>query len=390
MTAIKLDKQTADALGETTWRDSKRYMWLLGLVVPLIPILSVGLMFATGSEWALWFTPVFVYAVLPLLDKLIGNDPHNPPESVVKELSQDKYYRYCVYAYIPIQYLILIGGVYLVTSGTLGWVGIIGATISVGMIGAVAFNTAHELGHQVEKHEAWLCKIALAQTGYGHFYVEHNRGHHINVATPEDPASSRYGESYWEFLPRTMSGSLKSAWKLEKDRLSRLDKSVWSIQNHNLQAWSLTAVLFTGLTVWLGWPALLFLVIQAFYASSLFEIVNYLEHYGLVRQKDPETGRYEPCQPEHSWNSNHLVTNILLFQLQRHSDHHANPTRSYQALRHYENVPQLPSGYAGMIPLAYITPLWRKVMDKKVLDHYNGDLSKANVQPRLKKKLGLA
>lgn len=389
MSTIKLDSQTAKELGQATWRDSKRYLWMLGIVVPLIPIVSALMVWATGSEWWLFFTPIFVYGILPILDKVVGNDPHNPPEAVVKELSQDKYYRYCVYAYIPIQYLILIGGAYAVASGMLGWVGIIGATISVGMIGAVAFNTAHELGHQSDAHEAWLSKIALAQTAYGHFYVEHNRGHHIRVATPEDPASSRFGESYWEFLPRTMKGSLQSAWALEKDRLARLDKSVWSIHNHNLQAWSMTAVLFGALTVWLGWPALLFLVIQAFYASSLFEIINYLEHYGLARQKDPETGRYEPCQPEHSWNSNHLVTNLLLFQLQRHSDHHANPTRSYQALRHYENVPQLPSGYAGMVPLAYITPLWRKIMDKKVLDHYNGDLSKANVQPRLKKKLGL-
>lgn len=390
MSTYKLDSTTAEELGQSTWKDSKRYLWLLGLVVPMIPLLSGGLYWATNVEWAFWFTPLFVYGFLPLLDKLIGNDPHNPPEEVVKELSKDKYYRYCVYAYIPVQYAILIAGLYVATSGMVGWVGIIGILISVGMIGAVAFNTAHELGHQSEVHEAWLCKIALAQTGYGHFYVEHNRGHHINVATPEDPASSRYGESYWEFLPRTMVGSLKSAWRLEKDRLSRLDKSVWSIHNHNIQAWLMTVVLFSALTAWLGWPALLFLVIQAFYASSLFEIINYLEHYGLVRQKDPATGRYEPCQPEHSWNSNHLVTNLLLFQLQRHSDHHANPTRSYQALRHYENVPQLPSGYAGMVPLAYITPLWRKVMDKRVLAHYDGDLSKANVQPRLKKKLGLA
>lgn len=389
MKTITLDATTATELGQKTWQDKKRYLWLLAMIVPLLPLISGGLAWASGSEWGWWFTPVFVYGLLPLLDKVIGNDPHNPPESVVKELSQDRYYRYCVYAFLPLQYVALIGGVYLVASGLLGWVGGIGVLISVGMVGAVAFNTAHELGHKSEKLEAWLCKIAMAPCAYGHFYVEHNRGHHVRVATPEDPASSRFGESYWEFLPRAYFGGIKSAWRLEKQRLNRQGKSVWHWQNHNLQAWAMTVVIFTALTLWLGWVALAFLVVQALYASSLFEIINYLEHYGLCRQKDPTTGRYERCRPEHSWNSNHLVTNLLLFQLQRHSDHHANPTRSYQALRHFDDVPQLPSGYAGMVPLAYIPPLWRWIMDKRVLAHYNGDLSKANVQPRLKRKLGL-
>lgn len=388
MASIELDKATAAELGQTHWKDNKRYLWLLGMVVPSVPFVGALIAWATGSEWGHWFTPLFVYGMIPLMDHLIGGDPNNPPESVVEQLSKDKYYRYCIYAYLPLQYLVLISGVWLITSGQLGWVGMIGATISIGMVGAIAFNTAHELGHQNSKLEAWLCKIALAPTAYGHFYIEHNRGHHVRVATPEDPASSRFGESYWAFLPRTMIGSLKSAWAIEKRRLNALDKPAFHWQNHNIQAWAMTVVLYAAMTAWLGWGALLVLVIQGFYSASLFEVVNYLEHYGLCRQKD-EQGRYEQCQPEHSWNSNHMVTNLFLFQLQRHSDHHANPTRSYQALRHYEDVPQLPNGYAGMIPLAYIPWLWRKVMDKRVLEHYDGDLSKANVQPSLKEKLGL-
>lgn len=366
------------------WRDRKRHLWLLATVVPLLPFASGGLAWATGSEWAWWFVPVFVYGLLPLLDKIIGNDPHNPPEEVVARLSQDKYYRYCVYAYLPLQYATLIGGVYLVVGGYLGWVGSLGVLVTVGMIGGVAFNTAHELGHKSEKYEAWLCKIAMAPVAYGHFYVEHNRGHHVRVATPEDPASSRYGESYWAFLPRAYFGGFKSAWNLEQQRLNKQGKPVWHWQNHNLQGWTMTVVLFAALTLWLGWLALAFLIVQALYASSLFEVINYLEHYGLCRQQNPDTGRYERCRPEHSWNSNHLVTNLFLFQLQRHSDHHANPTRSYQALRHYDDVPQLPTGYAGMIPLAYIPWLWRRVMNKRVLAHYQGDLSRANLHPSIK------
>jgi alkane 1-monooxygenase len=126
-------------------------------------------------------------------------------------------------------------------------------------------------------------------------------------------------------------------------------------------------------------PALLpFLLIQAVYGFSLLEVVNYIEHYGLKRQKD-EQGKYVRVQPEHSWNSNHIVTNIMLYHLQRHADHHANPARRYQALRHFDQAPQLPSGYATMIPLALIPPLWFYVMDKKVREHYQGDLSLANL-----------
>ena len=148
----------------------------------------------------------------------------------------------------------------------------------------------------------------------------------------------------------------------------------------------MTVVLFTGLTAWFGWIVLPFLLIQAVYGFSLLEVVNYLEHYGLRRQK-LDSGRYERCQPRHSWNNNHTVTNLLLYQLQRHSDHHANPTRSYQALRHFDEAPQLPTGYAGMITLAYVPWLWYRVMDPKVVTHHDGDLSKAALQPGKEAKL---
>jgi len=387
MQAITVNTQTQEPK-QIAWKDSKRYLWLLGLLVPLFPLISGGIATITGSELGWWFAPFFLYVVIPVLDKVFGGDGSNPPEAVVAELAQDRYYRYCVYAFIPLQFATLIWSMSVLTGGTLGWVGMSGLLFSVGLVSGVAFNTAHELGHKNEALDRWLSKISLAPTAYGHFFVEHNRGHHVRVATPEDPASSRYGESYWEFLPRTIVGGLKSAWALEKKRLARENKPALHWQNHNLQAWAMTVVLFAGIAAVFGLAALPYLIIQAMISVTLFEVINYVEHYGLMRQKTA-SGRYERCQPEHSWNSNHLVTNLLLYQLQRHSDHHANPSRSFQALRHFEDVPQLPSGYAGMVPLAYITPLWRRVMDPKVKAHYGGDLSKANVHPRLKRKLGL-
>ncbi len=386
--ASELEVGRAPQPAAEAWVDGKRYLWLLGMVVPLFPFMSGGMANLLGSEWGWWFAPVFLYTLIPALDWLIGNDPHNPPESAVAELSKDRYYRYCVYAYLPLQFIGLFWAMSVLASGSLGWVGTLGLLVSVGIVSGVAFNTAHELGHQNDKLEKYLGMLSLAPTLYGHFCVEHNRGHHVRVATPEDPASARYGESFWRFLPRTVIGGLRSAWALEAARLSRQGKSVWHWQNHNLQAWSMSAVLYLLLAAAFGWAVLPFMLAQSLYSISLFEVINYLEHYGLCRQRLP-SGRYERCQPEHSWNSNHLVTNLFLYQLQRHSDHHANPTRSYQALRHYEDVPQLPSGYAGMVPLAYIPPLWRWVMDRRVLAHYQGDLSKANVEPKLRAKLGL-
>jgi len=243
-----------------------------------------------------------------------------------------------------------------------------------------------KLGHKKNTLDQWLARIALAPSWYGHFYVEHNRGHHKNVATPEDPASSRMGETFWAFLPRTVMGSLKSAWELEAERLAKQGKGAWSVHNQNLQSWAISLLMFAAVVAWLGWAVLPFLVIQAVYGFSLLEVVNYLEHYGLLRQKGAD-GRYERCQPRHSWNSNHIVTNLFLYHLQRHSDHHAFPARRFQALRHFDEGPQLPSGYAAMLMVAYIPPLWFALMDKKVLAHYDGDISRANLHPSKRKAL---
>jgi alkane 1-monooxygenase len=194
------------------------------------------------------------------------------------------------------------------------------------------------------------------------------------------------GESFWTFWPRTVSGSLRSSWKLERSRLGRMDKRVISLRNDVLNAWAMTVVLWGAVIALFGIGTLPYLVIQAVFAFSLLEAVNYLEHYGLMRQQLPN-GRWERVDPRHSWNNNHVVTNLFLYQLQRHSDHHANPTRRYQALRHFEESPQLPSGYATMIVLCYFPPLWRRVMDKRVVAHYGGDLTRANIHPRKRAKV---
>ena len=370
---------------ESGWRDGKRYLWLLGLLVPLLPFMAGGLAALTGLGVFWWLGPVFMYGLIPTLDTLIGGDAANPPESALPSLEADRWYRWCTYAYLPAQYVALVWACWEWTHGGLSTLSALGLAMTVGVTSGVAINTAHELGHKKDLVERRLSKIALAQTFYGHFYTEHNRGHHVRVATPEDPASSRLGETFWEFLPRTVIGSLRSAWEIERARLQRRGKSPWTLRNDVLNAWAMSAVLFGTLVAVFGVRVLPWLAIQAVFGLSLLEVVNYLEHYGLMRQREA-SGRYERVRPRHSWNSNEVASNVLLYHLERHSDHHANPTRRYQALRHFEEAPQLPSGYGTMMVLAYITPLWRRVMDPKVLAHYGGDVTLANLHPRTRER----
>ncbi len=370
-----------EPLSPATWRDPKRYAWLLGLIIPTLPFLAWGLVRATGLGVFWFYGPFLVFVIFPLLDVLIGMDRTNPPDSVIKWLEEDRYYRWCTYLFIPIQYAGLLFACWLWSSGKLSIVDDIGLALTVAMVSGIAINTAHELGHKRERLERWLSRVALAQSGYGHFFIEHNRGHHVRVATPEDPASARLGESFYAFLPRTVVGSLRSAWDLERTRLARMGRSPWTLRNDILGAWGMTVVLFAALILAFGPVVLPYLLAQAVIGFSLLEVVNYLEHYGLLRQRR-EDGRYERTRPEHSWNSNNVASNVLLYHLQRHSDHHANPVRRYQALRHVEDAPQLPTGYAGMIVLAAIPPLWRRVMDHRLLAHYEGELARANIAPR--------
>jgi alkane 1-monooxygenase len=373
-------------LNPATWRDGKRYAWLLGLIIPFAPFIAWADVQLTGIE-AFWlFGPVLIFIVFPLLDIAIGLDSSNPPDSILKWLEQDRYYRWCTYIFVPVQYAGLIFACWLWSSGDLSTLSGIGLMLTMGVVGGIAINTAHELGHKRASVERWLSRVALAQTGYGHFFIEHNRGHHVRVATPEDPASARLGEGFWAFLPRTVVGSLRSAWGIETARLDRMGEPHWTLRNDILGAWAMTAVLFAALAIAFGPVVLPYLLGQAVIGFSLLEVVNYLEHYGLLRQ-EAEDGRYERCRAEHSWNSNNVASNVLLYHLQRHSDHHANPTRRYQALRHVDEAPQLPTGYAGMIVLAWFPPLWRRVMDHRLLEHYGGDVSRANIAPRARPRV---
>ena len=365
-----------------SYRDRKRWAWALSVVYPLLPFAGMAAHSYSGYQIALALPLVVSYGLMPLLDFLIGGDRNNPPEAVVPQLEADRYYRWLTWATVPLHFIALIGCAWWVGTHELSWWAVLMLAYIAGTDSGLGINTGHELGHKRTAIEQWLARLVLAVPAYGHFTVEHGRGHHRSVSTPEDHASARMGESIYRFAWRELPGGIRRAWALERERLASAGKSVWSPHNTMLQSYAVTAVLQLGLIIAFGVVMLPFLAVHNAVAWWQLTSANYVEHYGLLRSRLPN-GKYETPQPHHSWNTNHVITNLALFHLQRHSDHHAYPSRRYQSLRHFEQLPQLPSGYFGMFPLAYVPALWFMVMDARLLalPHINGDLARVNVCP---------
>jgi alkane 1-monooxygenase len=370
------------------YADPKRWWWSLSVLYPLQPFPGIWLHWLTGWEGWLLLSVVINFGLGPVLDWLLGEDAHNPPDEVVMQLDQDRYYRYLTYAAVPMHYVSLFGVAWYASSQNLSVFGFVCLAVVAGLTAGLAINTGHELGHKNSRLEKILARIVLALPAYGHFTIDHNRGHHMNVSTPQDPASARMGESIYRFALREVPGAFLEAWNMERERLSARGKPAWHPSNQILQSYAITLALLAGLVLAFGWVMLPFMLIHTLLAYWQLTSANYVEHYGLLREKD-ENGRYERCQPHHSWNSNHIFSNLVLFHLERHSDHHTHPLRRYQSLRHYDDLPSLPSGYFGAYLLAYVPPLWFRVMDKRLLalPHVAGNLDRLNIDPRARAAL---
>ncbi|HEV8312292.1 MAG TPA: alkane 1-monooxygenase, partial [Burkholderiaceae bacterium] len=314
------------------YRDRKRWWWGLSMIHPLLPFAGIAAHAATGREIALGVPLLVSYGLLPLLDFLLGEDENNPPEGVVPQLDDDRYYRWLTWITVPLHVVALIGAAWWVGTHDLSWWALLMFAYAAGMNSGLGINTGHELGHKHTLLEQWLARLVLAVPMYGHFTVEHGRGHHRWVSTPEDHASARMGESIYRFVLREVPGGIARAWRLERERLAQQGRGAFSLHNTMLQSYLVGGALQLGVLVVFGWQLLPFLLIHNAVAWWGLTSANYVEHYGLLRLKDAQ-GRYETPQPHHSWNTNHLVTNLVLFHLQRHSDHHAYPSRRYQSLR---------------------------------------------------------
>ncbi|MDH1731150.1 alkane 1-monooxygenase [Pseudomonas chengduensis] len=359
--------------------------WMLALKkvgywIWLIPVLGIPLSYywsqgsAHADAWP-WLVISVVFGVIPLLDFIVGRDPANPDEcDEVPALEAQGYYRLLSLATVPLLLAMLVwsGWIFASYEGW-SWVGQLGWVLSVGTVmGAIGITVSHELIHKDPTLEQNAGGLLLAAVCYAGFKVEHVRGHHVHVSTPEDASSSRFGQSLYAFLPHAYKHNFLNAWKLEAERLKRRSLPALHWRNELIWWYAISALLLLGFTLALGPLGALFFLGQAVIAFTLLEIVNYVEHYGLHRRK-LDNGRYERTNAHHSWNSNFLLTNLFLFHLQRHSDHHAYAKRRYQVLRHFDDSPQLPNGYAGMIVLAVFPPLWRAVMDPKVRAYYAGE-----------------
>jgi alkane 1-monooxygenase len=368
------------ACGETiTYTDGKRHLWLLSLFLPIVPILSYGIYFLSGGATAVTLIPVlFIFGLVPFLDAMFGEDTNNPPAEVVSAMEADPYYRRLAIATVPLFWLSYLAAVAFVGTQDLPWWSCVALILGVGTINGGAIALGHELGHKQHRVDQMFGSLANNVVGYAHFRIEHNRGHHTWVATPEDPASSRFGESIYRFALRELPGTFVRGWRNEAERLTRRGRRVWSVHNEILQGFALTLFVAAVLIAAFGWKVAPFILAHHFIGWYALTQANYIEHYGLVREKGPN-GRYLPVEPRHSWNTNHILSNLLTFHLQRHSDHHANPMRPYQSLRDFKDLPRLPSGYPGMYVLAAIPPLWFRVMNPKALALAGGDLSRLNV-----------
>ena len=370
---------TAESGAEIIYTDRKRHMYWLILIPPFMSLSSIWLYFALDKNPLVTLIPMlFFYIFTPLMDAVMGEDPHNPPEEVVDAMTADNYYRVMVHSMVFVAIALFLAFVVFVGTQDLPVWAILALIIGVGANSGGVMVMTHELGHKANKLDRLTAKIGNMLMGYGHFNIEHNKGHHTWVATPEDPASSRMGENFYSFMVRELTGTFKRGIGYEKARLARKGKGFWSIHNDVLQVYAVTlgvAVFFANL---FGPAILLFLIPHHFLAWLALTQANYVEHYGLLREKKAN-GKYERCQPHHSWNTNHTYSNLLSFHLQRHSDHHAFPQRAYQVLRDYEDVPKLPTGYGGCFAMAFFPPLWFKIMDKRVMEWSGGDLSKVNI-----------
>jgi len=334
-------------------------------------------MMVAACLWGGWYIaaiPIYGWIVMSILDRFVGLDEGNLDPNTDASLG---WYKLITLIWLPIQAGLIFGPLMVVSwtdhrsASSEVWLMVVAGVTS----GSIGINYAHELIHQRNRFEQRLGEGLLALVLYGHFKSEHVLVHHRYVGTPRDPVTARYNESFYHFFGRVLWGQLRSAWIAEASLLARRDLPVWHGRN---PFWRYGAAAFTVLLVaWLigGWWAVMLFALQAFVGILQLELVNYVEHYGLTRRHLGD-GRYEPVAPRHSWNAAQKMTNYLLINLQRHSDHHYKPDRRFPLLQNYEasDAPQLPYGYPLMTLMA-LNPLWfRRTMNPLVrkwrMDHY--------------------
>lgn len=334
------------------------------LLAYLVPYSAMAALYRQGP-WA-WYTVTLAFVAIPLLEFWLPARAGNPPATEEESRAGRRFFDWLLYLNAPLLYLIVGWYCWLLGHAVLSGAEWLGLTLGVGIIvAAIGINVAHELGHRPGWADQALAKWMLLPALYQHFFIEHNRGHHKHVATRRDPATARFGENVYAFWVRSVWNSWLDAWALERERLQRAGKRFWTWENEMLRFQLFQGLWLVGIWVVFGPKALLGAIAVAVIGFLLLETINYIEHYGLLRRELPG-GRPEPVTPAHSWNSDHELGRIFLYELTRHSDHHYKSTRKYQNLRHLDESPQLPLGYPASMILALLPPLWFRVMNKRI------------------------
>ena len=325
-----------------------KYSYLFAHSLWLVTFISI---FSSGALSFLSFTYSFV--VIPVAEIFIPPNSFNFSSQKQKQIKDDLFYDILLYITLPLQYGMLTFYLTHMSTHSYTWWETLGKIFAMGICcGVMGINVGHELGHRKKSYEKLMAKLLLITSLYGHFFIDHNKGHHKLVGTPQDPTTAKKNQNSYSFIFQSLFGSFKSAWKLDKLEMKRI------------QLMQMSLIISIGFLF--GLLGVFYFLSAAFLGAILLELVNYIEHYGLSRKINPQTGRFEKVAPKHSWNSNHILGRALLFELSRHSDHHANASKKYQTLRSLAESPQMPTGYPGMIVLALIPPLWFKLIDPKI------------------------
>lgn len=318
------------------------------------------------TGWQVWLPLIYAWIIIPVFELFIKPDPRNLSAAEEEVAKKEKFYDILLYLVVICQYTALARFLYVMMYDEMSWIDITGRIWVMGLLcGVFGINVGHELGHRSNKFEQTLAKMLLLTSQYMHFFIEHNKGHHKRVATPEDPSSARYGEMIYRFYFRTILFSYISAWRIAKKDAQKKGYPVLSIRNEMIQFTIIQLSFLAAIFFICGWLVLLYYLAAAMIGILLLETVNYIEHYGLQRKALAE-GKYERTMPVHSWNSDHITGRLMLFELSRHSDHHYLASRKYQVLRHHEDSPQMPTGYPGMMILSLFPPLWFIVMNRRI------------------------
>jgi alkane 1-monooxygenase len=352
----------------------------LKFALPLTLFILAGFAF-TGHGMTTWLPFGYVFMFIPLLELLIPARPENMSAAEEQVAKADRAYDLWVYITLPLQYIFLVFFLNSVQEIGISQWELAGRVISMGLLcGAFGINAAHELGHRKNRSERNMAKALLLTSLYMHFYIEHNKGHHKNVSTPEDPSSARKWEPLYLFYFRTITRGYLSAWHIAAEEQVKKHKPVYHFSNPMIQFQLLQLGAILVVYLFFGALSTACFLAAAAIGFLLLETVNYIEHYGLQREKT-DSG-YARAMPEHSWNSNHLLGRLMLFELSRHSDHHYLASRKYQILRHHDDAPQMPTGYPGMMLLAFVPPLWFSIMHKRIAQFRAGKHQLITVAPK--------